>query len=103
MLVLDPQKGTASQAETSRESAPYTMTERSIEVRSEVERGEVGIGAPFYRREKLRASVLGDGPLTFGVAQVRGSPHVAVAAGTGERRPCWRCSKGRLWSLLVLP
>ena len=53
MLVLDPQKGTASQAETSRESAPYTMTERSIEVRSEVERGEVGIGAPFYRREKL--------------------------------------------------
>jgi hypothetical protein len=34
------------------------MAERSTAVRSEVERGEVGIGSPFYRREKLPTELL---------------------------------------------
>jgi hypothetical protein len=48
------------------------MAERSTAVRSEVERGEVGIGSPFYRREKLPTELLTlfDAPDLLGVQRI---------------------------------
>jgi hypothetical protein len=64
------------------------MTERTIEMQSEVERGEVGIGSPFYRREKLRLAV-GVAAAGVGLGELRVEPDglVQVDDGRGERRP----------------